>query len=532
MTTAIKSTLSSSAAVLALVCAGCGGPGNVGNTVPGSDPVPANPGQTPPDPSTVPIIDKIPWVNGASADVDPTTGELVTSSLPYYPPLSTSIIANFDANKVVATNGDDSNMSTAAIDCSVTAPYELSPWVATSEPQQLNDELMMPDQGFPGIAARWAGADDLTRGSWRVPGFTTWYPGLTNLPPTIWGTPAEQVPTGAVVPTCDGQANNWVIHMRGAGFRYYGGNIAHILAGDNYPSSNHCPLNPDGTPSNLCPPATPDGATVNSADFPLAPTEHQTAVPGWQLPALHTYWDASQYDGVAFWARRGPDSMGTLLVTLAEKHTSDDMNRQNETYCRRIYACHSTCQNYEQCLQSTIVGDVTTTDPANPTQVYRCFDPNKGLPTGAVGGGSTGASDDELDAVYPRCGPSACTFRSTYPDADFEGKECKPYTFTSGESNEYCYNADGHDALGNVTPADPPPPSRFERCVDGYTSTVQLTTEWAFYTLPFVDMRQGGYGKVSPYFDLQSLYSITLGWGVGNVDFYFDDISFYRAKQF
>jgi hypothetical protein len=529
LTTAIKSTLSSSAAVLALVCAACGGPGNTGNTVPGSDPVPANPGLMPPDPTTVPIIDKIPWVNGASANLDPTTQQLLTSSLPYYPPLSTAIIANFDATKPnIQLNGDDSSLSTAPIDCSVAAPYELAPWLATSEPESLFDEAGQGD--YPGIAIRWAGADDLTRGSWRVPGFTTWYPGLLASLPSIWGTPAEAVPTGAIVPTCDGQPNNWVIHMRGAGFRYYGGNIAHILAGDNYPMTGpandplHCPPGSD-----LCRPVTPDGATTNSAGFPLAPTKNDRQNLGtWELPALHTYWDVSKYDGVSFWARRGPDSMGTLLVTLAEKHTSDDMNRQNETYCRRILACHSTCQNYQQCLPSTISGDVTQTDPANPTQVLRCYDPAKGMPP--LQTGSSGASDDELDAVYPRCGSSACTFRQTYPDADFEGKECKPYTFTSGESNEYCYNADGHDALGNVVPVDPPPPSRFDRCVDGYTSTVQLSTEWTLYTLPFSEMRQGGYGKVSPYFDLTSLYSITLGWGVGNVDFFFDDISFYRVK--
>jgi hypothetical protein len=527
LTTAIKSTLSSSAALLALVCAACGGAGNTGNTVPGSDPVPANPGTA--DTSTVPIIDKIPWVNGAVPNLDPTTGLPVTAPLPYYPPLSTAIIANFDATKpMVATNGDDSNFSSAPIDCSVTAPYELAPWVATSEPQQLVDEQLatdptFTDPGFPGIAARWAGADDLTRGSWRVPGFTTWYPALAPLPPTIWGTPAEAVPMGAVVPTCDGQPNNWVIHMRGAGFRYYGGNIAHILAGDNYPmpdpNATHCPPGSD-----LCP-ADPDPTTtLNPIGFPRVPTEHQTATPGWELKALHTYWDVSKYDGVSFWARRGPDSMGTLLVTLAEKHTSDDMNRQNETFCRRIFACHSTCQNYQPCSLSP----TETTNSGGP--LFRCYDPAKGPIPALPNASGNVASDDELDAIYPRCGQSACTFRSTYPDADFEGKECKPYTFTSGESNEYCYNADGHDALGNVVPVDPPPPSRFDRCVDGYTSMVQLSTEWTLYTLPFSDMRQGGYGKVSPYFDLTSLYSLTLGWGVGNVDFFLDDISFYRVK--
>ncbi|HEX3776535.1 MAG TPA: hypothetical protein VHV51_18815, partial [Polyangiaceae bacterium] len=231
------------------------------------------------------------------------------------------------------------------------------------------------------------------------------------------------------------------------------------------------------------------------------------------LPALHTYWDVSKYEGISFWARRGRDSMGTLGITLAEKHTSDDMNRQNETYCRRIFACHKTCQNYQQCLPSTVNMDVTLAgDP-----VLRCVDPAQGFPDDVPVGGSL---DAELDAVYPRCGQSACTFRTTYPDADFEGKDCRPYTFTSGESNEYCFNAD-----------DPPPPSRFERCGDGFTDNIQLSEDWQFYTIPFTEMRQGGYGKVAAERDLTSAYSITLQWGPGNVDFFFDDISFYRTQQ-
>ena len=515
MTTTIKSTLSCSAA-LALICAACGGPGNAGNTTPGEQLVFNAPGTG--DPTTVPLIQKVPWVNGAVPLLD-GMGGVVTSSLPYYPPLATSINADFGATLNVQPNGDDAIVTTTPIDCTTANLYNQAPWVATNEPQQVADETGEDVSMFTGIAVRWAGADDYTRGSWRVPGFTTWYPGLSALlSPSIWGTPAEQIPAGTIVPTCDSQPNQWVIHMRGAGFRYYGGNIAHILAGDNYPLSNHCPPGSD-----LCPPVPDATATVNSAGFPLAPTKNDTGGV-WQLPALHTYWDASKYEGISFWARRGKDSMGTMLITLAEKHTSDDMNRQNETYCRRIFQCRSTCQNYEPCSLSPMESS------ANGGPIYRCYDPAKGpLPT--PGGGAVGAQDDELDAIYPRCGQSACTFRSTYPDADFEGKECKQYTFTSGESNEYCWNADGHDAQGNVVPVDPPPPSRFERCGDGFTDTVQLTEDWAYYTIPFNEMRQGGYGKVAEVgLDLTSAYSITLGWGPGNVDFFLDNVSFYRTK--
>ena len=44
-------------------------------------------------------------------------------------------------------------------------------------------------------------------------------------------------------------------------------------------------------------------------------------------------------------------------------------------------------------------------------------------------------------------------------------------------------------------------------------------------------MRQGGYGKRAKDFDLKSVYSVTLGWGAGDVDFYVDNVSLYRVKK-
>ena len=107
MTTAIKSTLSCSAAALALVCAACGGPGNAGNSTPGTDivPVPGGP--------SVPLLQQVPWVNGAVPLID-AGGNLVTSSLPYYPPLPPMVIADAHATRPVLPNGDDSMLSTVA----------------------------------------------------------------------------------------------------------------------------------------------------------------------------------------------------------------------------------------------------------------------------------------------------------------------------------------------------------------------------------------------------------------------------------
>ena len=496
MTTAIKTSLSLSA--LAALLAACSGSGNTG--------------QSPPSPD---IVKQISWVNGALPYKD-AQGMLVTADSPVYPP--------------IGQNRPD--VGVTAPDCGIVSRYDYAPWVASNEAvdyQVASGSVPGSSVNDVGMAIRWAGADDLTRGSWRTPGFATWYPGLVDhLSNTVWGTPSqkvEEIPEG-VAPQCEpGKPNQYVIHMRGDGFRYYGGNIAHILAGDNYVKAGgydytDCPDGPDGKPSDLCHPAPETGATVDSAGFPLTPTKNKPGDLAYGLGALHTYWDVSAYEGVSFWARRGPDSFGTLLVTINDKYTSDDMNRQNETYCRRIVACHSACQNYMPCQDSVAPNDITVgTDDLPPAPVKRCFDPAVGMPlpppSQLPGMGST---DDLLDAIYPRCG-NTCNFRLTYPDPDFEGKECRPYTFTSGESAEYCFNA------------DEPPPSREERCVDGFTSSLQLTDQWKFYTVPFSEMRQGGYGKRAPEFDLKSVYSVTLGWGPGSVDFYIDNVSLYRPKK-
>jgi hypothetical protein len=509
LTTAIKTSLSHSAALALALVAACGGNGNTGRSPTGDD-----------------IVSQIPWTNGAiplldTSNPDPMMTQIITSGVPVYPAIGQNL----------------PDPGSLPVDCSTAAPYEFAPWVATQEPEAVAAEAGGSAADFLGIAMRWAGADDYTRGSWRTPGFTTWYPDLVKggkLNGSIWGTPAQAVDQtpGGFAPSCDGVPNNNVIHMRGAGFRYYGGNVAHILAGDNYPGPdpddtsriyfNDCPKNADGSNSDLCHPEWKAGDATDYVGFPPQATKHITTRMPWDLQALHSFWDVSKYEGVSFWARRGPDSFGTLLITINNKFTSDDMNRQNETFCRRVYACRSQCQNYEPC--SLVPGAITN----NGGNLYRCYDPKKGaLPPPS---GDTSAASDLLDAAYPRCDPpefhgkpggSACTFRDTYPDPDFEGKACRPYSFpTGGESAEYCYDEN-----------DPPPPSREERCGDGFTSMVQLTGDWKFYTIPFSDMRQGGYGKRAPYFDLKSVYSVTLGWGPGNVDFYIDNVSLYRTKK-
>src|SRR5262249_33446838 len=72
------------------------------------------------------------------------------------------------------------------------------------------------------------------------------------------------------------------------------------------------------------------GATVDSAGLPL------TLPDGGAYAGSHAFYDVSAYEGIAFWARRGPEGQSRMIVTLTDAFTSDRLARQNQKYCRRL----------------------------------------------------------------------------------------------------------------------------------------------------------------------------------------------------
>jgi hypothetical protein len=436
-----------SACVSLLAC----GPGNTGRTA-----------------ISEALASEVPWVNGRPP-VHDEAGQVVMPSEPAYPQ--------------IATGMDDPGSRRA--DCRGLVGLQFSNvWF-------LNFEA---DPAYPdavGIAAAWAGHDDDSEGSFRTPGEANWYRGLLGRHGAPWGLPAQRVDDA---PRCDGKDNDWALHYRGGRFNLFGGGIGHPLA-----LLNPCPeAKGDGHPDDLlCPPAPAEGDTTDGAGLPLAGRN------GEPYAQPHSYWNLSGFDGIAFWARRGPEGQGSLTVIITDKHTSDDLNRENETYCRRLVKCRTRCLNRQEC---------TPVDPELEDTVHRCFDPAQGLPLGL--------EDSLLDELYPRCGPSACTFPSTYPDVDYEGKDCRPFTFDTHFTGEFCFDA-----------GDPPPPDTGARCGDGYARTVTLNGDWTFFKVPFSELRQQGYGKVSPYMDLTTISNVTFVVQQGWADFYLDNVTFYREAR-
>ncbi len=461
--------------VIAAVCliTACSGPGNTGkeNSAPSAE-----------------LVAAVPWVNGGIAPRDALNGQPLMPNEPVYPPI-----------------GSNPDPGSRPIDCSRLSGIELPSFpelVQTFEPSA-ND-----GPNGVGVARHWSSNDDETKGAFRTPGDAKWYPGLVGrfdvtakLGEPVFGLAAERV---AGAPSCDGRPNDWVFHFRGGRFNYYGAAAEHPLqaieirkysVGEAPP---RCPLGTD-----VCPAEAEEGAYLDPAGLPLRNADGSEFD-----PHRHLYWDLSLYEGVTFWARRGPDGQVGMLMALQDKHTSDALNRVHQRFCRRIKTCYPTCQNGLPC---TLNSGIENTNRLEDPPLYRCFDP-------AAGPSPASIEPALLDEVYPRCGPSACSRKWYYPDPDFDGLECKPYEFNGSQASHYCYG-------------DVPPPPDEERCGDAWVAPVRLSTDWKLYVIPFSEFRQVGFAKRAPFLDLHSIYSIALQFPVGFADVYVDNVSFYRRRR-
>jgi hypothetical protein len=445
-----------------------------------------NSGQSVPDAS---IVLEVPWFNGLLPAVD-NSGNVILPATPAFPP--------------IAYGMQDPGSTTGSGSCAALAGLEFSQaYFDTFEPLPPPKGLPNPPQQV-GVGQAWTSFDDLTKYSFHVPGDVAAYPALVGggpIPPmttATYGLPAvEDAP-----PSCDGKPNHWSLHFRGGEFRNWGGGVSRVFTDlgqapqDTQGVSTLCD---EDAASEICPPPLDPDAAVDTAGLPT-----RTADGGLYAEA-HNFLDVSAYEGLAFWARTGPEGQSPLLVTITDNFTSDRLARQNQKFCRRLKQCWSHCLNGMACSPDV---------PDSSTPVYRCFDSN-------AGGVPSVSNDALLDLLYPRCGPSACTFRDSYPDFDFEGKTCQPYTFPAADiSAEYCYDNE-----------DPPPPDRDEQCLDGWAHSVPIGTDWQFYTIPFSDMQQGGYGKKAPYFNLKAVDTIAFSAIVGWSDVFVDNVTFYRHTK-
>jgi hypothetical protein len=453
------------AALATLAAAACDGAGNTGAWTP-----PAG------------LVEAVPWTSGLLPALD-GAGHTIVPDVAQYPPVGLGL----------------PDPGSRAADCAGLAGLEFAAWLDDFEP------LSPADPNETGVAGGWSSYDDLSKGSFHAPGDATWYPRLKGTIGAAWGLPAERTPG----PSCDGRRNDWVMHFRGGLFRKWGGGVSHAFQ-DPVGKLRMSPYETCMGDPDFCPKALPAGAAVDRAGLPTKATSADDYALGYKQS--HDFFDVSRYDGVAFWARRGPEGHDHALVILTDKFTSSRLARENQQFCRRVRECHTRCLSGAPCAPD---------DPTSSTPIYRCFDP-KAAPDGKLASIASAITiDSELDLVYPRCGPSACSSPDTYKDRDFDEKQCRPYSFPAADvSGEYCWN-----------PGDPEPASRDESCQDGWQTSVELTQDWHFYALPWSRFGQVGFGKKAPYMDLASLDTLAFGATMGWADVYFDNVTLYRRKK-
>lgn len=427
------------------------------------------------------LWEQVPWANRATPQIA-EDGAVKVSALPVYPPIS----------------AHTPDMGSREVDCSSLDGIELSPYyVDTFEPLSAANV---------GMAPGWSSYDDGSDASFRVPGDIDWYPGLalrTDLGP--YGMPAQRHDAlPGARPACDGAPNDWVLHYRGGRFNYYGGGMSHPLAAEHTDRATGTQLAhgcPEG--SDLCPEAGPDGQPSYDI-FGVPPATFPTGQP-------HEFWDVSKYDGVTFWARRGPDGSTSMLVGLQNKYTSDDLARDNERFCKRLKVCAPRCINGYECRINESLPPPAEGDAADEEYLLeRCMPPNFNV------GSVTNPALREF--LFPRCGQSTCKPPVFYPDKAYEGTTCNATEFTANDAGYWCSSEER------------PVPAYAERCGDGFVAPVTLSTDWQLYKLPFDAFKQVGFGRVAPSFDLKSLYSIAFQFTVGYTDVYVDNVSFYRNK--
>jgi hypothetical protein len=262
--------------------------------------------------------------------------------------------------------------------------------------------------------------------------------------------------------------------------------------------------------------------------------------PGPQPGVNGSILDLSKWDGVALWARRGPNSQPLLRVVVGNKYTDDDVSylmynddATTPRYCERVKECgcvnHLPCDFYPQSVAGVVNGGG-----------FYCGTPGivAGPDITAPGAGQLATNKCDItrcDDPYP-----------AYPDvADgaFAGRKCRPYTYVSGLTSSFCFDPDGlppDPGDPNAVPPrparrgrdpDPPPAETDRQCGDHWTYPLHLTTDWRLYLVPFTWMYQQGFAKRFTFFDLKSLSVVRLTWDAGNVDYYVDNLRFYRVKR-
>jgi hypothetical protein len=296
------------------------------------------------------------------------------------------------------------------------------------------------------------------------------------------------------------------LHVRGGPFREWGGGIGKRLDNLADAAGTTCPRPPPESHDPSVPAVCPEFDPL-VADAPGGTIGGGTGQQDFRADLYYRMMvDLREWDGIAFWARRGPDSQAGFRVVLGDKNLDDDASMLataggiTNPRCRRAKECD--CKNHRPCTPDS-------------DGILKCWDPKL----------EDSPQNDPWSHEPLFCGASKC--KDAYDAYESEGvadipflTSCNSYVFKNDITHDQCFDPSGE-----------PPPESSERCGDPWFSPVRLSTDWQFFRVPFSELRQEGYGKEFPAIDLSAVTMVRFTWQQGWVDFWLDDVRFFRRRR-
>lgn len=313
---------------------------------------------------------------------------------------------------------------------------------------------------------------------------------------------------------------NNVHHLRGGLFTEYGGGMGRRLL--NFVSTAPKPCSSTGPSQpgdpDYCPDADPRIESV--ADKPGNASLRS------QFYSMMA--DLRGWEGISFWARSGPNNTGGMRVYIGDRQLDDDIaflerNAGLEPMCLRAKVCG--CLDHRPCTPNS------QGQGSGPQLVGEsCWDPALDPSPSSLRAAAL-AKQQPFVNPYDICGNSLCDqinaawqavdpLFATPANPTAPGTaQCLPFKLKSDLQDTFCYDPNNPASF---------PPEQSQRCGDGWEKGVTLTTDWQFYTIPFSELRQEGYGKMFGYLDLSKITLVRFTWTQGWVDVWLDDVKFYR----